>query len=181
MRITPIYKNHWSELIIVALVLATISFAVNIENPAGIVIVTSLASTALGMMVAPMSHTNSIRSVFLSYILALFVAVTFGYLFAEYLDNRIENTQLLFFVEFFIMLSMTLVLFGFYDVYHPPSIGAMLAYFIDRGFNDADLIIILPTAVLFLLLAIKSYIYLRHPDKFNKDTLRQELRRARHI
>ena len=177
---TPIYKNHWSELVLVAFVLATISLLINIENPAGIVIVTSLASTALGLMVAPISHTNSIRSVFMSYILALFVAVTFGYLFAEYLENRIDNQQLLFFVEFFIMLSMTLLFFGFFDVYHPPSIGAMLAYFIDRGLGDADLIVILPLAVLFLLTTIKSYIYFRHPDKFNLETFKQEFKRARH-
>jgi hypothetical protein len=173
------YQHRWGELMTIALVLSIISLLVNIENPAGLVIVTSLASTALALMVAPGAFTNTIRSVFLSYLLALFVSVSFGFMFSHVFELGIEATPVILFVEFFLMLSATLLLFGFFDVYHPPSIGAMLTYFIDRGFSDADVIIFVPICVVFLLATIKTYIYWRHPEQFKWQDFPKEFKRQR--
>lgn len=177
LEIKPIYRHRWGELIVIALVISIISFLINVENPSGIVIITSLASTALGLMIAPGAATNSVRSVFLSYIIALFVSLAFGFLFAQYLDGLIEDTSVLFFIEFLIMLTVTLLLFGFLDAYHPPAIGAMLAYFINRGMNDIDLLIFVPMSVIFLLATIKAYIYFSNPKQFQWSHLPSEFRR----
>lgn len=177
LLIKPIYRHRWGELVVIALVISIISFLINVENPSGIVIITSLASTALGLMVAPGAATNSVRSVFYSYIIALFVSVTFGFIFVQYLDGFIEDTNMLFFIEFLIMLTVTLLLFGFWDAYHPPAIGAMLTYFIDRGMTDGDLIIFVPMSVIFLLATIKAYIYFSNPNQFKWSHLPAEFKR----
>lgn len=181
MKIKPMYQHRWAELLIIALVISIISLLLNIENPAGIVIITSLASTALGLMVAPGAFTNSVRSVFLSYILALFVSVFTGWIYLQVFSGDVGLTSVVFFIKFLIMLSATLLLFGFFDVYHPPSIGAMLTYFIDHGFSDADLIIFVPICVIFLLATIKTYIYTRHSDQFKwADFRTNEFKRPEH-
>jgi len=171
------YKHRWAELLVIALVISVISLLIEIENHAGIVLVTSLASTALGLMIAPGAFTNSIRSVFLSYIFAMCISVVFGFIFSYYIDEYFTNQNLLFFTKFLVMLSATLLLFGYFDVYHPPSIGAMLTYFIDDGFSDVGLIIFVPVSVIFLLASIKSYIYLRHPDEFKWSDFPKEFKR----
>jgi len=171
------YKNRWTELFFCAIVVAFISLEINLQNPAGIVIITSLASTSLGLMVAPGAPTNSIRSVFLSYTFAMFISVCFGILFSRYIDPLLDNDSLLIFLKFFTMLVATLFLFGLFDAYHPPSVGAMLTYFIDTGFADWSLIIYVPISVIFLLACIKSYIYFRHPEQFKWKNLKNEFSR----
>jgi uncharacterized membrane protein len=100
-------------------------------------------------------------------------------MFSHVFELGIEATPVILFVEFFLMLSATLLLFGFFDVYHPPSIGAMLTYFIDRGFSDADVIIFVPICVVFLLATIKTYIYWRHPEQFKWQDFPKEFKRQR--
>jgi len=111
MAIQPMYKNSWTELMVCAIVVSLISLLIETQNPAGIVIITSLASTALALMVAPGAATNSIRSVFLSYIFAMFVSVFLGFSFSYYIDAFFNNAELLFFIKFFVMLLATLFLF----------------------------------------------------------------------
>lgn len=166
MAIHPIYKDRWTELIFCAFIVSLISLLINLQNPAGIVIITSLASTSLALMVAPGAITNSIRSVFLSYVIAMGISVAFGMLFSLYIDQYFEASSTLFFIKFLLMLLSTLMLFGFFNAYHPPAIGAMLTYFIDHGFLDLSLILLVPVSVIFLLATIKSYIYYRYSDKF---------------
>lgn len=178
MTMQPIYKDRWAELIVCALVVSVISLLIEEQNPSGIVIITSLASTSLALMVAPGAPTNSIRAVLFSYILAMFVSVFFGFVFSYYIDGLIINTGLLFFIKFFVMLLATLFLFGFFDSYHPPAIGAMLTYFIDTDFDDPSLIIYVPIAVIFLLATIKCYIYLRHSDEFKWKNIGAEFHRG---
>ncbi len=170
------YKNRWTELLFCAFVVSLISLLINTQNPTGIVIVTSLASTSLALMVAPGAATNSIRAVYLSYIFAMLVSVVFGLIFSLYIDTLISNDIALFFIKFFTMLLATLFLFGAFDAYHPPAIGAMLTYFIDTGFDDLSLLVYLPLAVIFLLATIKCYIYLRHSDEFKWRDFGKEFR-----
>jgi len=177
MAIQAMYKDRWTELFVCAIVVAFISLEINLQNPSGIVIITSLASTSLGLMVAPGAPTNSIRSVFLSYTFAMLVSVSFGMLFSLYIDPLFDNAPLLFFIKFFTMLVATLYLFGMFNAYHPPSIGAMLTYFIDTGFSDWGLIIYVPISVVFLLACLKSYIYFKHPDQFKWKNLKNEFSR----
>ena len=166
MRIRPMYKDRWAELFICTLVVIIISLMVNIQDPSGLLIITSLASTSLALMVAPGAPTNSIRSVFLSYLIAMFVAITFALLFTTFVEKLITNPILLFFLEFYLMLLVTLLLFGVFNAYHPPAIGAMLAYFIDTRFDDLALLFFIPVSVVFILASIKSYIYTKHSDEF---------------
>jgi len=166
MAIQPMYKDRWTELLFCAFVVSLVSLLINTQNPSGIVIVTSLASTSLALMIAPGAATNSIRAVFFSYTFAMFVSVVFGLIFSLYIDALFSNDIALFFIKFFTMLLATLFLFGIFDSYHPPSIGAMLTYFIDTGFDDLSLLIFVPLAVVFLLATIKCYIYIRHSDEF---------------
>ena len=161
MSIQPIYKERWLELFVCALVVAVISLFVNIQDPAGIVIMTSLASTALALMVAPEARTNSVRTVLISYAVAILVSVVFGLVFFSYIDAFFVNENLLFFIKFFLMLVTTLLLFGYFDAYHPPSIGAMLTYLIAEGFDDLHLILFVSLSVIFLLVFIKCYLYQR--------------------
>ncbi|MFT5451403.1 MAG: hypothetical protein ACI9N9_000887 [Enterobacterales bacterium] len=177
MAIHAMYKDRWTELFVCAIVVAFISLEINLQNPAGIVIITSLASTSLALMVAPGAPTNSIRSVFLSYTCAMFVSVAFGMLFSSYIDRLFDNDGLLFFIKFFTMLVATLFLFGLFNAYHPPSIGAMLTYFIDTGFSDWSLMIYVPISVVFLLACLKSYIYFKHPEQFKWKNLKNEFTR----
>ncbi|MCP4270405.1 MAG: hypothetical protein GY781_00355 [Gammaproteobacteria bacterium] len=177
MAVQPMYKNRWTELIFCAFVVSLISLLINTQNPAGIVIVTSFASTSLALMVAPGAATNSIRAVFLSYSFAMLVSVVFGLIFSLHIDVLISNVIALFFIKFFTMLLATLFLFGTYDAYHPPAIGAMLTYFIDTGFDDLSLLVYVPLAVIFLLATIKCYIYLRHSDEFKWREFGKEFRR----
>jgi len=177
MALQAMYKDRWTELFVCALVVSLISLEVNIQDPSGIVIITSLASTSLGLMVAPGAPTNSIRAVFLSYTFAMFISVSFGFLFTNFIDPLFDNDALLFFIKFLLMLLATLFLFGIFDAYHPPSIGAMLTYFIDTGFDDWGLIIYVPISVVFLLASIKSYIYFKHPEQFKWKDLKNEFSR----
>jgi len=176
MAVQPMYKDRWTELLVCALVVALISLLINTRNPAGIVIVTSLASTSLGLMIAPGAATNSIRAVCLSYTLAMLISVLLGLVFSLYLDAFFENEVLMFFVKFFTMLVATLFLFGLFDAYHPPAIGAMLTYLIDTGFDDLSILIYVPLAVIFLLATIKSYIYMNHSDEFKWKNIGKEFR-----
>ena len=176
MAVQAMYKDRWAELFVCALVVALISLLVNTQNPAGIVIVTSLASTSLALMVAPGAHTNTVRAIYLSYTFAMFVSVSLGLIFSLYIDAYIENAEILFFIKFFVMLLATLFFFGLFDSYHPPAIGAMLTYFIDTGFDDLSLIVYVPIAVIFLLASIKSYFYLRYSDEFKWKDIRREFR-----
>ncbi|MCP3674762.1 MAG: hypothetical protein GY829_09895, partial [Gammaproteobacteria bacterium] len=82
MAIQAMYKDRWAELFVCALVMALISLLINTQDPAGIVIVTSLASTSLALMVAPGAPTNTVRAVTLSYTFAMFISVTFGLIFS---------------------------------------------------------------------------------------------------
>jgi len=177
MAIQAMYKDRWTELFVCASVVALISLLINIQNPAGIVIITSLASTSLALMVAPGAPTNSIRSVFLSYIIAMFISVSFGMFFSLYIDSLFVNDSLLFFIKFFSMLVATLFLFGLFKAYHPPSIGAMLTYFINTEFADWIFIIYVLISVVFLLACIKSYIYFKHPEQFKWKNLKNEFSR----
>ena len=93
MKIQPMYKNRWTELFVCALVVSIISLLINSQNPAGIVIITSLASTSLALMVAPGAPTNSIRAVMLSYVSAMFISVVFGLIFSLYIDSLIQDTR----------------------------------------------------------------------------------------
>jgi len=70
----------------------------------------------------------------------------------------------------------TLFLFGLFDAYHPPAIGAMLTYLIDTGFDDLSILIYVPLAVIFLLATIKSYIYMNHSDEFKWKNIGKEFR-----
>jgi len=165
LPIQAIYKHKWTELLLVVVVISVISLVIDTSDHGGIIIITSLASTALALIVAPHAKTNSIRSVFLSYIIALFVSVAVGFVFSLYIERYFENMELLFFTKFLVLLFSTLLLFGYFDSYHPPSIGAMLTYTIDTGFEDVGLMIFVPLSVVFVLVTIKSYIYIRHPDE----------------
>ena len=111
MKIRPMYKDRWAELFICTLVVIIISLMVNVQDSSGLLIITSLASTSLALMVAPGAPTNSIRSVFLSYLIAMFVSISFGLFFTTFVDHLITNVMLLFFVKFYIMLLATLLLF----------------------------------------------------------------------
>jgi len=165
LPIQPIYKHKWTELLVVAVIVSVISLVIDTSDHGGIIIISSFASTSLALMVAPEAVTNSIRSVFLSYMIALFVSVAVGLFFSAYIEQYIENGKLIFFLKFLILLLCTLFLFGYFNSYHPPSIGAMLAYTINTGFEDVGLLIYVPLSVIFLLVTIKSYIYIRHPDE----------------
>ncbi len=182
MSIHPIYKHRWSELFVCAIVVALVSMLINVQSPSGVIIIGSLASTSLAVMVAPGSPTNSIRSVLLSYIIAMFVSVTVGFVFSFYIDSifssLVDNQMILFFVKFLIMLMFTLFLFGYFNAYHPPSIGAMLTYTIDTGFDDIGLIIVVPMSVIFILACIKSYIYYRHPEQYKWSEFAQEFSKS---
>lgn len=169
MPIQPMYKKRWTELFVCTLVVALISLLINAQNSAGIIIITSLASTSLALMIAPGAATNSIHSVLLSYSFAIIVSVSLGLIFSLYIDALFENSKLLFFIKFFVMLLATLFLFGAFNAYHPPAIGAMLTYLIDTDFDDFSLIIYTPISVVFLLATIKSYIYMTYPDFKWKD------------
>jgi len=176
MAIKPMYRDRWTELFVCAFVVALISLLINTQNPAGVVIVTSLASTSLGLMVAPGAATNSIRAVYLSYTFAMLISVLFGLFFSFYFDSFIENEVLLFFIKFFVMLLATLFLFGVFDAYHPPAIGAMLTYVIDTDFDDLYILIYVPLAVVFLLATIKSYIYIRYSTDFKWKDIGKEFK-----
>jgi len=176
MAVQAMYKDRWAELFVCALVVSLISLLINTQNPAGIVIVTSFSSTALALMVAPGSNTNSIRAVYFSYTFAMFISVSLGLVFSLYLDALFENQNLLFFIKFYVMLLATLILFGIFSSYHPPAIGAMLTYFIDTSFDDLSLLLYVPISVIFLLASIKSYIYIRHSDEFKWKDIGKEFR-----
>ena len=180
MAIHAMYKDRWTELFLCALVVALISLLINVQNPSGIVLVASFASTALGLMVAPGSPTNTIRAVFLSYSFAILISFTFGYVFIHYIDPLLASESLFFFIKFFIMLLATLFLFGYFNSYHPPAIGAMLTYFMETKFDGASLVIFVPVSVIFLLATIKSYIYIRHSDEFKWKDIGMEFTRNYH-
>ena len=133
MAIHAMYKDRWAELIVCALVVSLTSLLINEQNPSGIVIITSLASTSLGLMVAPAAATNTIRAVFLSYTFAMFVSVVLGLLFSFTINKMIDNESVLFFIKFLVMLLATLILW-FINLAIPSLIG--LIFIKDLNFRS---------------------------------------------
>ncbi|MBF0274614.1 MAG: HPP family protein [Nitrospinae bacterium] len=160
-KLKPIPKDHWPDLFVCAASVALISCFVSIGNPAEIVVVTSFASSALAIMVAPDAATNETRSVILSYIIAT-LASSFAIFLLHNVITVFNNHETIFtFLKFFLLLFVTLFFFGIFDAYHPPSIGATLTYLIQPNLSTTKLFIDVLISLTILLIVIKPYTYYR--------------------
>ncbi len=157
------------DLFVCAVVLSTFTFLLEFTESTPIIIA-CFASSSLSMVVLPVSKTNSIRSIFLSYLIAAIcsssLSVLFGYLNWHFLGSEA--------LEFLFMIFLTLVLFSYFGALHPPAIGATLSYFIGGDATGGFYLVYSSFLIALILLLIKSYLYLSNPSVLRPEYFKKE-------
>ncbi len=160
------------DLFVCAVVLSSFTFLLEYTKSTPIIIA-AFASSSLSMVVLPISRTNSIRAIFLSYIIAASTSSLLSVLFGS-LGWHFTGSAA---IEFLFMIFLTLYIFHKCAALHPPAIGATLSYFLGGDATGGFYLIYSCILIGLILMLIKSYLYLSNPSVLRPEYFKKEFTR----